>query len=93
MIRIKTKAPHPSFFSHCMFSQTEGTPLGREDSEADLYYMKQTIGNACGTVGLIHALCNNTDKLDLDGQSVELATPACKNIVMFDVFTKVGLVD
>lgn len=28
-----------------------------------VYFMKQTIGNACGTVGLLHALGNNTDTL------------------------------
>ena len=34
----------------------------------DLYYIKQKIGNACGTIGLIHALCNNIDKLDIDSK-------------------------
>ena len=29
----------------------------------DLFYMKQTIGNACGTVGLLHTLGNCRDKL------------------------------
>ncbi len=28
-----------------------------------VYFMKQTIGNACGTVGLLHALGNNIDSL------------------------------
>ena len=28
-----------------------------------LFFMKQTIGNACGTVGLLHALGNCTDKI------------------------------
>lgn len=26
------------------------------------FFMRQTIGNACGTVSLLHALCNNQDK-------------------------------
>ena len=30
-----------------------------------LFYMKQTIGNACGTVGLLHAIGNCTDKIAL----------------------------
>lgn len=31
-----------------------------------LFYMTQTIGNACGTIGLIHAIANNTDKIKLE---------------------------
>lgn len=31
----------------------------------NVWFMKQTIGNACGTVGLIHAIANNLDKLNL----------------------------
>lgn len=28
-----------------------------------MYFMKQTIGNACGTVAMIHSIANNTDVL------------------------------
>ncbi|KAJ3036186.1 Ubiquitin carboxyl-terminal hydrolase isozyme L3, partial [Rhizophlyctis rosea] len=31
----------------------------------DLYFVRQTIGNACGTIGLLHALANNTEVLQL----------------------------
>lgn len=31
----------------------------------DLYHMKQTVGNACGTIGLVHAVLNNRDKISL----------------------------
>ena len=31
----------------------------------DVFFVKQTIGNACGTMGLIHAICNNRDKLQI----------------------------
>ena len=31
----------------------------------DLYYMKQTISNACGTVAMMHAIANNKAKYDL----------------------------
>ena len=31
----------------------------------DIYYMKQTVSNACGTVALVHAIANNRDKIEL----------------------------
>lgn len=34
-----------------------------EKPNLDLYFMRQTISNACGTVALIHAIANNFDKL------------------------------
>lgn len=36
----------------------------------DLYYMKQTVSNACGTVAMIHALANNEEHLDLPADSL-----------------------
>jgi len=42
--------------------QTEGQTLS-----PSVYFMKQSIGNACGTVALMHALANNTDTLELGG--------------------------
>lgn len=30
----------------------------------DVYFIKQTIGNACGTIGLIHAVANNQTHLE-----------------------------
>lgn len=31
----------------------------------DVYFMKQTISNACGTIALLHALGNNLDRVSL----------------------------
>ncbi|XP_041378790.1 LOW QUALITY PROTEIN: ubiquitin carboxyl-terminal hydrolase isozyme L3-like [Gigantopelta aegis] len=31
----------------------------------NVYYMKQYVGNACGTVGLLHTLCNNMSTLSV----------------------------
>ncbi|XP_027236835.1 ubiquitin carboxyl-terminal hydrolase isozyme L3 isoform X1 [Penaeus vannamei] len=38
---------------------------GQEVSE-NLYFMKQCVGNACGTVALIHAIANNQGKIELE---------------------------
>lgn len=37
-----------------------------------LYYMKQTIGNACGTIALLHAVANNRDALGIGGRYARL---------------------
>ena len=31
----------------------------------DVFFMRQTIGNACGTIGILHALFNNQEALQL----------------------------
>jgi len=31
-----------------------------------VYHVKQVIGNACGTIGLLHAIANNEHRLNLD---------------------------
>ena len=36
-----------------------------------VYYMKQTISNACGTVAMIHAVANNLDKITLNDGSLK----------------------
>jgi len=30
-----------------------------------VYFLKQTVGNACGTIGLLHAIGNNLSQLEL----------------------------
>uniref|UniRef100_A0A383W0T3 Ubiquitin carboxyl-terminal hydrolase n=1 Tax=Tetradesmus obliquus TaxID=3088 RepID=A0A383W0T3_TETOB len=57
-------------------------PITKESEEADkkadaerpadaavpeqLYYMKQTIGNACGTIAMLHSIGNNRQRLQLE---------------------------
>ncbi|KAL1834769.1 hypothetical protein ACET3Z_004420 [Daucus carota] len=36
-----------------------------KDQIKGVYYMRQTVGNACGTVGLLHAIGNITSKINL----------------------------
>lgn len=33
-----------------------------QDVSENVYYMKQFVGNACGTIALIHAIANNRNK-------------------------------
>ncbi|KJE97426.1 ubiqutin carboxyl-terminal hydrolase l3 [Capsaspora owczarzaki ATCC 30864] len=40
--------------------QAEGQTLS-----PNVYHLKQTIANACGTVGVLHAVANNKDRLEL----------------------------
>ncbi|KAK6487163.1 ubiquitin carboxyl-terminal hydrolase isozyme L3-like [Huso huso] len=35
-----------------------------QEVSSEVYFMKQTISNACGTIGLIHAVANNQDRLE-----------------------------
>ncbi|XP_063809019.1 ubiquitin carboxyl-terminal hydrolase isozyme L3, partial [Pseudophryne corroboree] len=40
-----------------------------QDVDSSVYFMKQTIRNACGTMGLIHAVANNREKLSFESDS------------------------
>ncbi|TWW81111.1 Ubiquitin carboxyl-terminal hydrolase isozyme L3 [Takifugu flavidus] len=39
-----------------------------QDLSPDVYFIKQTISNACGTIGLLHAMGNNQKYLEFDGR-------------------------
>ncbi|KAM7538487.1 hypothetical protein Aperf_G00000066474 [Anoplocephala perfoliata] len=41
-------------------------PVGVVSLDENCFFMKQKIGNACGTVAIIHALANNMDALDIE---------------------------
>jgi ubiquitin carboxyl-terminal hydrolase L3 len=40
---------------------------GQTESK-NIWYMQQTVGNACGTTGLLHSVLNNASKLGLDNK-------------------------
>ncbi|GAY43623.1 hypothetical protein CUMW_075910 [Citrus unshiu] len=38
-------------------------PFTPQESSKNVYFMKQTVGNACGTIGLLHAVGNVTSEI------------------------------
>lgn len=54
------------FVQYEAFKQEEEEKLKDQPQQVspDVYFIKQTIGNACGTIGLIHAVANNKAHLD-----------------------------
>ncbi|XP_072332263.1 ubiquitin carboxyl-terminal hydrolase isozyme L3 isoform X1 [Scyliorhinus torazame] len=73
--------PRPVCSILLLFPVTEKYEAFKQEEEAKIkadgqkvapkvYFMKQTISNACGTIGLIHALANNRDKLEFETNSV-----------------------
>ncbi|XP_073123785.1 ubiquitin carboxyl-terminal hydrolase 3 [Henckelia pumila] len=50
-------------------SQTEDERIQRDrearEQHSGVYFMKQTVGNACGTIGLLHAVGNITSEIKL----------------------------
>ncbi|KPP73665.1 ubiquitin carboxyl-terminal hydrolase isozyme L3-like [Scleropages formosus] len=40
-----------------------------QEVSPEVYFMRQTIGNACGTIGLIHAVANNQGRLEFESDS------------------------
>lgn len=56
----------PASVQYETFKQEEEEKLKdqRQEVSPDVYFIKQTIGNACGTIGLIHAVANNQGHLE-----------------------------
>lgn len=58
----------PKYTEYC---EKLNKKMKEKQEEVDgVYYMKQTIRNACGTVALIHAVANNESVLNLHDDSV-----------------------
>jgi len=46
-------------------SQAEEVEKKGQTVSPNVWYIKQTVGNACGTIGLLHAIANNQTKVQL----------------------------
>ncbi|KAL3497558.1 hypothetical protein ACH5RR_040290 [Cinchona calisaya] len=64
--------PKPVLAVLCLYPITSQTEEERvkedsviEDPTTGIYFMKQTVGNACGTIGLLHAVGNITSEINL----------------------------
>ncbi|XP_053559994.1 ubiquitin carboxyl-terminal hydrolase isozyme L1 isoform X1 [Bombina bombina] len=55
---------------HENFREKQISELKDKEVNSKVYFLKQTIGNSCGTVGIIHAVANNKDKLSFAEKSV-----------------------
>ena len=57
---------------YTQFCQNEADEIAKSGQKLskNLFFMKQTIGNACGTIGVIHAAANNKSKLEFLSESV-----------------------
>lgn len=53
-----------SYENHKKEEENEILSKGQEVS-GNIFYMKQNISNACGTIALVHSVANNTDKIEL----------------------------
>ena len=49
----------------CGAAEDERLRIEGYKAPSSVYYMKQTIGNACGTIGALHAIANNEQALPL----------------------------
>ncbi|KAJ8384855.1 hypothetical protein AAFF_G00197650 [Aldrovandia affinis] len=49
---------------HESFREKQMGKLGATKGNPKVYFLKQTVVNSCGTVGLLHAVANNQDKME-----------------------------
>ncbi|KAI7808309.1 ubiquitin carboxyl-terminal hydrolase isozyme L3 isoform X1 [Triplophysa rosa] len=79
-LEVLSLVPRPVCAVLLLFPITEEYETFRQEEEAKIkaqgqevssgvYFMKQTIGNACGTIGLIHAVANNQRHLEFEPTS------------------------
>uniref|UniRef100_A0AAY4A5R4 Ubiquitin carboxyl-terminal hydrolase n=1 Tax=Denticeps clupeoides TaxID=299321 RepID=A0AAY4A5R4_9TELE len=69
-----SSVPKPACAMMLLFPLTQQHEAFREkqavDPDTKAYFLKQTITNSCGTVGVVHAVANNQDKIEFGSGSV-----------------------
>jgi len=55
--------PQPCAAMILLFPIKSAVGDGSGDANPNVFFMKQTIGNACGTVALLHSIVNNTKQI------------------------------
>ncbi|VDQ09484.1 unnamed protein product [Trichobilharzia regenti] len=79
-------------FLYPLGNSIENASLGVEDNSSKVILIKQTVGNACGTIAILNAIANNRDKLSIKGKffhhlSVCSNLFSCnKTLIVFRVF-------
>lgn len=63
----------------CIEEEKRLTENPQKNSE-NLYFTEQTVGNACGTVGIIHSVANNRDSVKLNEGHLKNFLDATKNL-------------
>lgn len=66
--------------THACAEDQEQSETGA-NKDAGVYYMKQTIGNACGTIAVLHSIANNTDVLSIGGVTPCAPAPATHRLL------------
>ncbi|XP_023648018.2 ubiquitin carboxyl-terminal hydrolase isozyme L1-like isoform X1 [Paramormyrops kingsleyae] len=73
---LDDEAPVPACAVMLLFPLTgqhesfRASQLRSDEDDHKVYFLKQTVGNSCGTVGLLHTVANNKDKLEFESDSV-----------------------
>lgn len=64
---------------HENFRKQQTEKIKDQEISSKVYFLKQTVSNSCGTIGLIHAVANNKDKL-------KLGEYECSEVLKFPFF-------
>lgn len=66
-------------------AEKEQENVSEKEPSKKVYFLKQTVGNACGTIGLLHAVGNATSKIKLvDGSFLDRFFKSTANMDPFE---------